>query len=66
MSEQTTWCHRAKKSARHVFMFSSDQYKKARQVRFSTAGCVCSTQTRVDSHPAVGGYGVQLMEFSVS
>ena len=54
MLEQTTWGHRAKKSARDVFMFSTDQYKKARQARFSTAGYVCSTQTRVVSHPAVG------------
>ena len=41
------------KIARHVFMFSTDLYKKARQARFSTTGYVCSTQNRVVSHPAV-------------
>ena len=35
-------------------MFSTDQYKKSRQMRFSTAGCVCYTQTRVIFNPAVG------------
>ena len=28
ISEQTTWWHRARKSVRHVFMFSIDRYKK--------------------------------------
>ena len=41
------------KSARHVFIFSTDQYKKVAQAQFSTAGYVCSTETRVVSHPAV-------------
>ena len=35
------------------FIFSTDQYLKARQARFSTTGYVCYTQTRVVSRPAV-------------
>ena len=54
MPEQTTLRHCAKKSAWHVLMLSTDQYKKARQARFSTTGYVCSTQTIVVSNPGVG------------
>ena len=41
-----------KKRATCIF-FSTDEYKKARQMRFSTAGYVWSTQNRVVSNPAV-------------
>ena len=53
MWEQTTLWHCARKSARHVLKFFTDQLKKARQMRFSTAGYTCSTQTRVIFDPAV-------------
>ena len=53
MSKQTRWWHRARKSARHVFMLSTDQYKILRHIRFSTVGYVCSTQTTVIFNPAV-------------
>ena len=42
------------KKARDMFLcFLHIKIKKARQARFSTAGYVCSTKTRVGSHPAV-------------
>ena len=37
-SRTKTMVTRCQKNARHVFMFSSDKYKKAHQTRFSTAG----------------------------
>ena len=42
------------KKARNMFLCSLQiDIKKARQARFSTAGYVCSTETKVVSHPAV-------------
>ena len=42
-----------KKNARHVLTYSSDQYKKARQVRFNTAGYVWTTWGNWNFHPYV-------------
>ena len=53
MWEQKTLWHCARKSARHVLKFFTDQLKKARQMRFSTVGYMSSTQTRVIFDPAV-------------
>ena len=45
------------KNARHVFMYSTDQYKKAHQEWFSTACYMWTTWARQNFHPAVENIG---------
>ena len=45
-SRTKTMVTRCQKNARHVFMFSSDKYKKAHQARFSTEGYMWTTLSK--------------------